>query len=250
VDIANLMNWFISVIYSATTDPFQGLVARDRTRKDSRWFWINWDMDHSFMDFYAQGPNPWEIDNFDGVSAITRSKDPRAIIFDRLRLESPEFRVLFLSRLVSILNHELTTDFTADLIQRYEDIAIASGIEDRRFLSSLRMFAQHRPGAIRNQMNTYFSSGPGYQLTVTAPDSLGLEIDGHQHQGRYSGWYFNETPVQIKIGDRDEIEEITWIVNGRAMASGQQQLAINLDADTNVQIRLNLSTTKVPSRPY
>jgi hypothetical protein len=166
VDLASLTNWFISILYAGTTDPFQGAVARDRTDPDGRWFWINWDMDHSFMDLYSQVPNPWEVDNFTGVSAIVGNRRPRTLLFDRLRTESPEYRAYFLARLTEVLNHELTPEFMEALIQRYEATAAAFGIEDRAYLQTLRDYAAHRPAVLRAQMDRYFSSGPSYKGLV------------------------------------------------------------------------------------
>ena len=113
VNLRNLTDWFISILYSGTTDPFQGMIARDRAGKDTRWFWTNWDMDHSFMDLYRQASVPWEIDTFTGRGGYIakQDRDVRAVIFNRLRLESPEYRRYFLSRLVRVLNHELTPEF-------------------------------------------------------------------------------------------------------------------------------------------
>lgn len=49
VNLRNLTDWFISILYSGTTDALQGMIARDRAGKDTRWFWINWDMDQSLI---------------------------------------------------------------------------------------------------------------------------------------------------------------------------------------------------------
>ena len=44
-----------------------------------RWFWINWDMDHSFMDLYhfARHGSPWEVDMF---RVLRKSPEVRAEI--------------------------------------------------------------------------------------------------------------------------------------------------------------------------
>ncbi len=49
------------------TDPYQAVMFRDRTQPDARWFWVNWDMDHSFMDFFRRDLDPWSQDSFSGT---------------------------------------------------------------------------------------------------------------------------------------------------------------------------------------
>jgi hypothetical protein len=236
VDLANLTNWFISILYAGTTDPFQGAVARDRTDPDGRWFWINWDMDHSFMDLYSQVPNPWEVDNFTGVSAIIGNERPRPLLFDRLRTESPEYRAYFLARLTEVLNHELTPEFMEALIQRYEATAAAFGIEDRAYLQTLRDYAAHRPAVLRAQMERYFASGPSYKLTVDPADSVHLKVNSRDVNKRYQGWYFANTPVEIEIVDGTAPPKVTWSLNGRKLQSREGPLEIILSSDTVVGI--------------
>ena len=30
----------------------------------ARWFWVTWDLDHSFMDVYRAAPQPWLLDTY------------------------------------------------------------------------------------------------------------------------------------------------------------------------------------------
>ena len=239
VDLENLTNWFISVLYPGTTDLFQGVVARDRSRADGRWFWINWDMDHSFIDWYAQAEQPWKIDTFVGMaSVIVESSDPRAVIFNRLRTESPEYRVYFLSRLTEVLNHELTPEFMEELIDRYEREMLALGMDNTTFLPSLRTFFVHRPAVLREQMDEYFSSGPSYKLTVKSTDEIGFKIDGRDVGEQYSGWYFADTPARIEISDSSHHGHVSWVINGDLVEAGKAQQELNLSADTVVELRV------------
>jgi hypothetical protein len=49
IDVENMTNWFLSVLFCGTGDPFQGPGQfHDATRASGNWFWINWDMDYSF----------------------------------------------------------------------------------------------------------------------------------------------------------------------------------------------------------
>jgi hypothetical protein len=238
-DLDNMTNWFVSVLYSATTDAVQGAVARDRSKPDGRWFWINWDMDHAFMDFYAQATEPWQIDQLEDRrgNPLARSNDSRVVLFHRLRTESEEYRLRFLSRLTEVLNHELTVEFMEDLIDRYDQTAAAFGIEEREYLQSLRPFAEHRPAVLREQMDTYFSSGPSYRFTVSAPVSLGLKVDGRDIAGRYTGWYFTETPARIDIGDPARLAQTRWMINGQELDPARIPSEFVLSADTLLEIQ-------------
>jgi hypothetical protein len=239
VNLRQLTDWFISILYSGTTDAFQGMIARDRAGKDTRWFWVNWDMDQSFMDYYSQAPVPWELDTFTGrgASITTRDRDVRAVIFNRLRLESPEYRRYFLSRLVQVLNHELTPGYLDGVIGRYERTAVDFGIQDLSIFATLRNYVANRPAVLRSQMNTYLASGPSYRLTVEGPASLGLMVDDQKIGNRYSGWYFTDTPARIEIGNPALAAQAIWLINGKVSSPGEPYKEIKLSGETVVQIR-------------
>ena len=65
LDIESLTRWFISIVFCGTSDPFQAVMFRNRTQPGARWFWVNWDMDHSFMDLYRRALAPWSQDSFE-----------------------------------------------------------------------------------------------------------------------------------------------------------------------------------------
>jgi len=232
-DIVNLTNWLVGVLYLGTTDAFQGVVARDRRSAEGRWFWINWDMDHSFMDWYSRAERPWEINTVPGMALET---DPRAVLFNRLRTESPEYRVYFLTRLTDVLNHELTPQFMNDLITRYERQADVFGVENDVFFNSLRQYAVHRPGVLRAQMDEYFQSGPSRRLTVSSAPQLGIAVDGRSVGDSYTGSYFRDTPARIELSDPAQAARVKWTVNGRTIDPPAGPLLLNLTADTSVEI--------------
>ena len=147
VDLKNLTNWIISILYTGVTDIFQGPALLHETNPNARWFWINWDMDQAFMDAHSQVAFAWEIDNFRGRKGLLIGQRPRTVIFDRLRRESPEYRIFFLTRITEVLNHILTPERVGQLVARYETTAISYGISDRNFLENIKEFVKKRPAA-------------------------------------------------------------------------------------------------------
>ena len=238
IDLENMTNWFISILYSGTTDAFQGMIAREKPA--GRWFWINWDMDHSFMDWYKQVEFPWEIDTFSGRSAIgQQSRDPRGILFNRLRLESPEYRKYFLRRLVHVLNHELTPAFVQSVVKRYRHTAIEMNISDLSIFDSLNSYAEKRPAVLRQQMMEYFSSGPSYSLALEAPVGLSVSVDGRVIGDQYNGEYFSETPARIRVNNIPEGNIVIWYVNGVKSSTGNAELEVAFTEDTSIRVWLD-----------
>lgn len=235
IDIENLTNWFVGVLYLGTTDAFQGVVARDRRQADGRWFWINWDMDHSFRDWYARAERPWEMDT---LRALGAEDDPRIVIFNRLRSESPEYRAFFLARLADVLNHELTPQFMGNLISHYETQARNLGVENGSFFSSLRLYVQRRPEVLRAQMADHFQAGPSYRLTVSGPAAVALAVDGRTVNSTYAGSYFADTPARIELVAPEDAAQAQWVVNGKAISRPTGPLSLSLTSDTHVDIRL------------
>lgn len=238
VDLEGLTNWMISILYAGVTDPFQGPVLLDESDPNARWFWINWDMDHAFMDYYSQVAHPWEIDNLGGRSAVLNRNRTRSIIFDRLRRESPEYRAYFLTRITEVLNHILTQERVGQLVAGYEGIAISHGIENRAFLEVIKDFVRERPAVLRSQMKTYFVAGDDYRLTISSPVPLKLIVDGYETDNGYSGWYFASTPVSIELPREYGNLVDTWVVNGSKLPIEEPWLKLNLTSDTEVELLL------------
>jgi hypothetical protein len=236
VDLASLTNWYLSIIYGGTTDPFQGYAARDKTREDSRWFWINWDMDHSFVDFYAQAAHPWEVDTFGGRGHILGNRDARAVIFRKLITKSPEYRKYFLSRLAETLNHDLSPEYMDGLIDRYRQTADDLGFERRYLLDTLAEFAEHRPAVLRRQAAQYLYAGPSYSLTVHGPAAVPLKVDGRSVGESYRGWYFGVTPARVELDGTASAQGFTWVVNGKPLGPTERALTLELKSDTTVEV--------------
>ena len=57
VNIDNLTQWFLAVLFCATRDAYQGPGQfLDQTNEVGGWFWVNWDMDQSFRS--------WDLDSY------------------------------------------------------------------------------------------------------------------------------------------------------------------------------------------
>jgi len=242
IDLTNMTNWMISILYAGVTDPFQGAALLDETDPNARWFWINWDMDHAFRDRYDQVALPWEIDSFGGRAGVLKSKKPRSIIFDRLRRESPEYRIFFLIRITEVLNHILTPERVGQKVARYENTAISYGISDRTFLEVIKEYVKERPAALRRHLNTYFDAGNSYRLSISSRIPIDIRVDGYQVGDEYVGWYFADTPARIEIPELDRQLIGTWVVNGDEILMSQPNMELNLSSDTHVEIMPSLSS--------
>ena len=236
MDLDGLTNWIISVVYVGATDPFQGAVILDETARNARWRFINWDMDHGFRDVYDQVPLNWEIDNFTGRNAIFRSKNPRAIVFNRLRQESPEYRKRFLARFVEVLNHVLTAEKVRAIIENYKIIATQLEMDDTLFLQKMEEFAEFRPTILREQLDRHFDAGTAYRLTIANHSGASITVDGYPIGANYSGWYFSETPVSIGRSLAAESTTQTLNIDGHISQLNDRELTISLTRDTEITI--------------
>ena len=97
-----------------THDAFQAPNQfRDERRPGAKWFWINWDMDASFIE--------WNHDTFQASLERVgegrrgrRSNEPRPYLLTRLLKEDPEYRAYFASLFDEMLNHRVTPDTCAN----------------------------------------------------------------------------------------------------------------------------------------
>ena len=234
VDVENLSRWFLSVLYLGPTDDNQGLQVLDRSKPGGRWFWVNWDMDHSFVDRYHQAERPWEFDAFKSV-LDGKLHNLRADILERLLRDSPEFRDSFSRLMVDALNHLLTPEYVESRIGHYEEMAAAHGVEDLSYVAKEREFVKHRPEVLREQMRTYLGSGPSHRCTVTAGVGVALEIDGFPENTPYEGWYVDGMEVTVRVPEQDRGRFSHWRVDGEDLTAGDPELIVAVDHDTAIE---------------
>ena len=232
VDVDNLTSWFISVLFCATTDAFQGAMLRDETASPARWFWVNWDMDHSFMDLYQQAPEPWEHDTF---ATLLTKRELRSGLVTRLLEEDPRFAVRFKQALGDALNHRLTQRFLFERFDHYGRIAQSLQVPDQDYLPVLAEFLRRRADVLRRQASEYLPQGQSRRVTLTAPNGATFDIDGHASTTGYEGWYFDDTAVRLAVTGpwRDRFER--WIVNGQPVATLGPDFSRKISEDLRIE---------------
>lgn len=249
VDIDNLSRWFISQFYTAGNDMYQGPLLLDKSKPDSKWFWINWDMDCSFKNpFEPEKKNMWEQelniynvmhnpkrDRKNPKTARFQRKDPRAILFRRLRNEDPEFKKYFERLFMNVMNHRLTPDILRSWVDYHEKIILSLGSSDQEFFNQLRLFVNHRSEYLRKLMQKYFGSPESHICRVGGPADMTYEIDGFRSAAGYKGWYFKGSEITVKIESKNEKAVSYWMVNGEKIKSDDNQLKYTINSKTTIE---------------
>jgi hypothetical protein len=231
VDLENLTTWAISILFCGTTDVWQGTLARDQRDENSRWFWINWDMDHSFMDLYQRAPSPWEIDTYRTLLGVR--VDARSRILTMLIEQDPAYRRRFAARLTEVLNHRLTPSFLQSRLEHYRLAAGMHGIDDRAFLDIIEDFFEHRPSVLLAQTPSYLRIAPAVPVVVNAADGRTLTIDGHPTSTPYRGMYFPQTSITIELPVELRESFAGWSVNERP-AGTDWRLTLPVTSETSI----------------
>ena len=238
VNIDNLSRWWISHLYCANSDPYQGVALLER-KADSRWFWINWDMDHSFRSIYERDiKNLWEQKKtirelIQKEKKVTRI-DPRAVIFRRLLEEDPAYRRYFEKLLIEVLNHRLHPDFLKSAVDFYEKTAASFGINSRDYIDEIRLFLKNRPGFLMKLLQRYCNYPEPYRCRIRGPEGIIYKIDGFVHRSGYRGWYFKGSEITVEI-QRYQKNISYWLVNGKRLHSRAAKLVYPINAETTIQ---------------
>ena len=211
IDVESLTRWFISIAFCATSDPFQAVMFRDRTRPGARWFWVNWDMDHSFMDFYESAPVPSRQDPFRetiGRGAL------EARVIRRLIDEDPAYRAYLAGAFLDALNHRITPAFLDERFRHYRAIAERFGLGNENYLNILEEFLELRPAYVRERLVQHLSLDPLHRVQIEGPPGAVFRIDDRTVASGFSGWYLRGT--EIRVGLAEAADDFShWIVGGR-----------------------------------
>ncbi|MEM7479948.1 MAG: CotH kinase family protein [Acidobacteriota bacterium] len=151
VDLDNLDRWFLSVLFCATTDAYQGALLRDEGDPAGRWFWLHWDMDQSFMAALADRLDPWNSDIWSTVTEGSRH-DLRARLLRSLTVRSEEYRRRLAGRAALMLDRQLTPPFLAELLGRYREIERRYEVDDTESLELIGRFFEERPRVLRQRL--------------------------------------------------------------------------------------------------
>ncbi len=209
-------------------------MLKDDTRPDSRWFLVNWDMDHAFQDLYqsARRGSPWEHDTF---RTLFRDHDTRTEVIRRLVREDPDYREYFKRALVDAVNHQLTPEFLQERYDYYARTGDAFRVPHTDYLPILQSFLRMRTAALMRRAPEYVGSPGSYRYELTAPEGAELTIDGHDVGNHYEGWYFHDMNVQVDVAGRRGREFAYWVVNGERLMNTGSRLEMQVTADTTVE---------------
>ena len=231
-NIDNLFRWTLSILLCGTDDMLQGPLVRDNRGPDRRWFWVNWDMDHSFMSAARrQVARPWETNQ---LGHLLERREPRPTLFRRLA-RSRQFGPRLADTFSEVLNHRVTTDYVAALLDRYRELAADLGIEERSYFDQIAEFLQRRPGILRRQMNRELRLGRSFAVQVAAPAGRSIEIDGYSKGQPFEGWYFENRPVKLDVDERDRGAFDHWQIDGVAIEAQGSALEWSVRADTRIE---------------
>jgi len=224
---------------------YQGPIVLDRTTPDAKWFWINWDMDGAWDSgveperehiwqqengIYNVMMNP-ERDRDNPKTARYQNEDARPILFRRLHHEDPLFRQYFERLFTDVMNHKLTPDYLEHWFQRRSQEILAIHPETKPFLEEkLHPFITHRADYLRELMQTYFGAAQSVACTVEGMEDTKARIDGFDHAGNYTGWYFKGATITITLTD-DKANTGRMVV----AAAGSPTLTHTVEAATTIR---------------
>ncbi len=233
VDLENLTRWLLAMVWCATTDAEQGRFVLDTSRLDGKWFFVNLDMDHSFVDAYQDGPRgaPYELDMWGWV---LRPDTPRARVLRGLLRDSPEFRSRLRERFAAMMNHQLTPLFLNELLDRYRRTARELGLDYEDGLREIGEFFARRSDALRPQLVTWLGAPASHRCTVTAPEGARLEIDGFPESPGYAGVYFHDTAIRVRLAQVPRGHSVEWRVDGIARPVTSTELTHTVTGDCRI----------------
>ncbi|MCI5212060.1 MAG: hypothetical protein D3910_25510, partial [Candidatus Electrothrix sp. ATG2] len=184
VNLDNLARHLFSFIFCGTTDYYQGLAVLDTSQPDKKVFWINWDMDQSFIwDVYSNeiAMTEWQQRGWDLVymDPPYTANDVRPRLFSRLLHEDPAYRQYVLTLYRDLLNHRLNARFAKERLSYYSTMLESYGKKKTKYMRMLDELMKRRPEVIRKETERLFKLGPSLLCQVTGPPDVRYEIDGY-----------------------------------------------------------------------
>ena len=243
VDLDNLTRWFLSVLFCATEDAFQGAQLLDRSRPAGGWFWINWDMDHAFMDYNRRAPVPWEHDTFSTTLERVaeaprgwRESEVRATLLTTLLAEDEAYRDYFKRIFVEVMNHRLTTAFLRERFDHYATLGRQMGRDDDLgYLDQLEQFLVRRPAVLREHAEVYLNTAPSVHARVRGLGNGRGTVDGRPVPGEFSGYYFPDMTMTLAATDDATFRH--WLVDGDVVTGPYLELRVERDVEIDAVFR-------------
>lgn len=198
---------------------------------DGRWRWMLKDTDFGFG--WNLGADAWKYDMLAfALSSTGNGHGDWATIILRSLLKNPGYRTWFITRYADLLN---TTFSEATVLNTLESLAADIepsmdehlnrwGVQDHRFsppadlsgwqanLDLMRHFAQNRPTVMRNLLNTRYSLGGTYRLTLLASPGGSVRVNTITVPGSlvWSGLYFKAMDLRLVAEPAPGFHFVRW----------------------------------------
>lgn len=233
LDVESLTRWFVSVVFCGTSDAFQAVMFRDLTQPAARWFWVNWDMDHSFMDFYRRADAAWRQDTF---GATIRPEAFEAQVIGRLIRDDPAYREYLAGAFLDALNHQLTPAFLNERFRHYRAVVQEFGLENDAYLEALAEFLALRPTYVRTMLVQHLNLDPLHRVRLDGPPEAVFRINDRPVSSGFSGWYVQGTEVRVEIADGAD-RFVQWRVGDRRVPSREIRQRVGGDVVIEAEFR-------------
>ena len=232
IDLDNFTRHLFSFVFCGTSDFCQGVAVKDNSKQDGKLFWMNWDMDHSFIDVYrtfhcrdCEKIESWEQSAWSRVYNRTKQICGRERLFTRLMDEDPEYRRYVIKLVMEVLNHRINERFLNQRLDYYRRLLAAYGGDNTGYIEKLDQFFKNRAAFIRAEMKQIFGMGEIATCEVKGGRGVAFEIDGFVEREVYIGYYPKNSKIQIAINGRQKGKLLHWKVNGERV-EGEQLLHI------------------------
>ncbi|MDP3479826.1 MAG: CotH kinase family protein [Desulfoprunum sp.] len=227
IDIDNFTRHVFSWVFNGATDACQGVGILDTANPDAKLRWINWDMDQSYWDFFAEtyhiDRKNWQQTGLELIYKKGENYCDRSVLFTRLIKESREYREYYCTLFSEILNHRLTEDFLLERVNYYRDMLAAYGKPHEEYIEMLTDFMQNRAGFLRQEMVKQLHLAGPYNCTVQIPVGEELLIDGYSYKENYKGYYFEGQKVVLEPAKKHREGFSHWLIDGRKNVSPHLQ---------------------------
>lgn len=201
IDLDNFARWWVTVLFCATEDRFQGPVVLDLESAEPRWAWTAWDIDRSFGRGSPPGEPWWRLDSFD--SAFHR-RELRIELLRRLLEEDPAYPAQLARIFDEVMNHRLTDDFLSARTDHYARLVTAAKLPEAagQRLREVATGAEQRQLRVRELLDHYWHLGPNFKVQVEPGDGQVYEVDGFRKSGPYRGFYFAGQTLRLSPPSR------------------------------------------------